>query len=187
MDIKAAESELILRQPQPADGPALHELIAACPPLDENSVYCNLLQCSHFAATSVVAERDGALVGSISGYLVPGRENTLFIWQVAVGAVARGEGLARRMLNHIVEREHCAGVEFMETTVTEDNAASWGLFESFARHWGAGLERSVMFDRATHFGGAHDSEILARIGPLQRPDSGRSDSARTDAKEKMTA
>ncbi|TGD73025.1 diaminobutyrate acetyltransferase [Mangrovimicrobium sediminis] len=187
MDVNSAKHTVVLRQPRPEDGAALHALIAACPPLDENSMYCNLLQCTHFAATTVVAERDGELVGAISGYLPPASPDTLFIWQVAVSAQARGEGLARRMLNHIVERESCAGVRFMETTVTDDNAASWALFESFAHHWHAPLQRSVMFERSAHFGDSHDTEFLARIGPLQRPATGWSDSARTDEKTRKTA
>ncbi len=163
-----SKADLCLREPRSEDGAALHALIEACPPLDLNSVYCYLLQCSHFAATSVVAERDGELVGAITGYLPPAQPDTLFIWQVAVSDKARGEGLARRMLNHIVDRDACAAVSFMNTTVTEDNAASWALFESFARGRDAALERSVMFDRESHFRGAHDTEFLARIGPFQR-------------------
>ncbi|MFV8819048.1 diaminobutyrate acetyltransferase [Haliea sp. E17] len=162
------KSALLLRKPQAQDGAALHALIEACPPLDLNSVYCYLLQCSHFAATSVVAERAGELVGAITGYRPPAQGDTLFIWQVAVSDKARGEGLARRMLNHIVDGEACAGVAFMETTVTDDNRASWALFESFARQREAPLQRSLKFDRETHFLGAHDSEYLARIGPFQR-------------------
>jgi L-2,4-diaminobutyric acid acetyltransferase len=57
----------------------------------------------------------------------------------------------------------------METTITEDNAASWKLFESFAGRRCATLERAVWFDRNRHFKGSHDSEIRARIGPLSRP------------------
>jgi len=187
MDINVAKGELRLREPRASDGAGLHALVASCPPLDANSVYCNLLQCTHFTDTSVVAERDGELVGAITGYLVPGREDTLFIWQVAVGARARGEGLASRMLDHIVGREYCAGVTHMETTVTEDNEASWALFQRFARNWEAPLERGVLFDRAQHFRGAHATEVLARIGPLQRSAVRKPAYASIAAREKKIA
>lgn len=187
MDMTTRNDNILLREPKPTDGARLHSLIAACPPLDENSVYCNLLQCSHFAATTVVAERNGALVGAISGYLLPERPDTLFIWQVAVSEQARGAGLAVRMLDHIVQRDYCAGVSYMETTVTGDNEASWAMFQRFASNWGAQLARSVCFDRAEHFQGHHDTEFLARIGPLQRPDASRAKSAITLVKEKMRA
>src|SRR3546814_13244218 len=59
------------RMPKAEDGAAISKLIAACPPLDRNSAYCNLLQCSHFADTCIVAERDGYIAGWISGYRPP--------------------------------------------------------------------------------------------------------------------
>jgi len=129
-------------------------------------MYCNLLQCSHFAATSVVGELDGEIVSAISGYLVPGRPATLFIWQVAVSESVRGRSLGRHMLNHILGRKVCADVAYLETSVTESNRSSWGMFEGFARRLGAPIERSPFFEKAAHFGGAHETELLARIGPL---------------------
>ena len=106
-------------------------------------------------------------MGFISAYLVPGRTDTLFVWQVAVGASARGQGLATRMLDALLQRPGCRGVTHMETTVTASNDASWALFEGFARKHGAPLRRSTLFDRNTDFNGEHESEILARIGPLE--------------------
>lgn len=125
-----------------------------------------MLQCSHFRHTSVVAEIEADIVGAITGYLVPERPDTVFVWQVAVGSAARGQGLALRMLDHIVDRHACRDVRFMETTITEDNAASWGLFRKFAEARGAGLSQEVGFDRDVHFGGQHDTEIQVRIGPF---------------------
>ena len=159
--------QVTLRTPEHRDGAALHRLVAECPPLDENSLYCNLLQTTHFADTCVAAEQAGHLVGFISAYLVPGRTDTLFVWQVAVGASARGQGLATRMLDALLQRPGCRGVTHMETTVTASNDASWALFEGFARKHGAPLRRSTLFDRTTDFNGEHESEILARIGPLE--------------------
>ena len=159
--------QITLRTPERRDGAALHKLVAECPPLDQNSIYCNLLQSTHFADTCVAAEQAGSLVGFISAYIVPGRPGTLFVWQVAVGARARGQGLATRMLNHLLSRPACRAVTHLETTVTASNDASWSLFEGFARKHGASLERSTLFARDTDFEGAHESEILARIGPLE--------------------
>ena len=71
--------DIALRSPVLGDGMAVFRLVENCPPLDMNSSYCNLLQCSHFADTSVVAQMNGALLGFIAGvtgigggvYLVP--------------------------------------------------------------------------------------------------------------------
>ena len=155
-----------LRRPTPLDGMDVFQLVKDCPPLDGNSSYCNLLQCSHFSSTSVAAEENGTLIGFISGYLVPERPNTLFVWQVAVAQSARGQGLARRMLQHILMRDNCSEVCYLETTITQTNQASWGLFRGVARHLVAELHSSVMFDHKEHFNGLHDSEELVRIGPF---------------------
>jgi len=161
------ETEIALRSPRAEDGAAVYQLIAECPPLDTNSMYCNLLQCAHFSATSVAAELNGDIVGFISGYTQPDKPDTLFIWQVAVGKKARGQGLAGRMLKEILARPACEAVRFIETTITPDNQASWALFESLTRKLGTELKRSVMFERQQHFAGQHETEMLARIGPVK--------------------
>lgn len=156
-----------LRPPRRSDGPAIHALIAACPPLDVNSVYAYLLQCEHFAGTGVVAECDGRLDGFISAYLRPGRPDVLFVWQVAVHARARGHGLGARMLEAILARPACAQVQYLETTVGPDNAASRAMFGGVARRLDAGIEESELFPASLFGEGqAHEDERLLRIGPF---------------------
>ncbi|WP_439134888.1 diaminobutyrate acetyltransferase [Pseudomaricurvus sp.] len=158
--------EIVLRNPVSEDGMNVYKLVAACPPLDTNSSYCNLLQCSHFASTSVAATLDGELVGFISGYVIPERPDTVFVWQVAVGEAARGCGLATKMIKFILSQPACEKVSFLETTITEDNKASWALFTGAAKKLDAEISSSVFFDKDTHFQGEHDSEMLVRIGPF---------------------
>ena len=158
--------QTLLRVPLPEDGVAVNQLVERCTPLDPNSLYCNLLQCSHFANTSIAAFLKGELVGFISAYCVPERANTLFIWQVAVDESARGLGLAGKMIEGLLERESCKAIDFIETTITEDNQASWRLFEGVARRLEAELKRSVMFDKVEHLNNEHASEMLVKIGPL---------------------
>jgi L-2,4-diaminobutyric acid acetyltransferase len=158
--------QLLLRHPRSTDGHEVNRLIARCKPLDTNSTYCNLLQCLHFADTCMLAEDedDGTLLGFISAYRKPKEPDTLFVWQVAIDKRARGEGLARRLLDTLLESDACRGVTRIETTITADNAASWGLFESVARDRGDGLGvRHVLFDQERHFDGDSKSEILYRI------------------------
>jgi L-2,4-diaminobutyric acid acetyltransferase len=152
--------------PQAEDGPAVTALIGACPPLDTNSAYCNLLQCTHFAATSILAELNGGAAGWISAYRPPDAPHELFVWQVAVHQAARGRGLGGRMLDALLDRPACRGVTTLTTTVTEPNAASWAMFTAFAHRHGAAIARRPLFDRHVHFAGAHDTEHLVSIGPL---------------------
>lgn len=154
------------RPPRPEDGAQVHQLVSECQPLDQNSVYCNLLQCSHFRDTSVAVDMGDQLVGFISGYLIPDRPDTLFIWQVAVHEQARGLGLASQMLLEILRRPQCAKVSYLETSITADNQASWGLFKRLADRLGTNTQDSILFDRDRHFRGQHDTEYLVKIGPF---------------------
>lgn len=129
-------------------------------------MYCNLLQCSHFSNTSVIAVSGNEVVGFISAYLIPERANTLFVWQVAVGSQARGQGLATRMLQHILARPYCHDICYLETTITESNKASWALFNGLSSKLNTELHSSVMFDRIEHLDDAHDTEMLVSIGPF---------------------
>ena len=156
-----------LRPPNAEDGYALHQLIARCPPLDCNSVYCNLLHCSDFADTAIAAENaEGQLVGFISGYRPPSRPDTLFVWQVAVDPSQRGQGLALRMLLTLTERLAAQGVRYLETTISPDNAASQALFKKAFARLHINFDTRTLFSRAEHFAGQHEDEELYRAGPL---------------------
>lgn len=160
---------ITLSRPISRDGAHVHQLIQRCPPLDTNSLYCNLLQCDHFADTSVIAKADKHTVGFISGYLLPSQPQTLFIWQVAVDEAARGQGLANKMLNALLARPHLNQVNRIETTITTDNKASWALFTKFAKHQQATLTKTEYFMRDEHFLNAHDSEWLVAINLSYAP------------------
>lgn len=151
-----------LRKPTAEDGAAIWELVRQCKPLDENSMYCNLIQADHFADTCVVAEVDDQILGWVSGYIVP-NEDTFFVWQVAVSPQARGMGLGKKMLNHLVNRDSCDDVDELRTTITKDNEASWALFRSFADHVNGDLDHEPHFIRDDHFDGQHATEHMVTI------------------------
>ncbi len=155
-----------IRAPRAEDGHDVHQLIAACPPLDTNSAYCNLLQCSHFAQSSALAICATKPMGFVSGYTLPEHPSTLFIWQVAVHPDARGMGLGKAMIKHILQRDFPASVTSVHTTITAENDKSHCLFNSLARDLSANITTTVMFDRDQHFGGKHATEVLWQIGPF---------------------
>lgn len=161
-----AGAALTMRQPRPEDGPAVTDLVRACPPLDTNSPYLHLIQCSQFAETCVLAERDDRAVGWISAHRPPSDPGQIFVWQVAVHPDARGIGLGGLMLDELIARPAVRGATHLAATVTRDNDASWALFGGFARRRGLVLRRRTWFERHRHFAGIHSTEWLATIGPL---------------------
>src|SRR5699024_3870995 len=86
----------------------------------------------------------------------------LMIWQVAVDDAARGHGLASRMLDYLVET---TSAQSLETTVTDDNAASNRLFASLAERHGANHDITALFT-PDMYPDNHDTEYLHSIGPL---------------------
>ncbi len=157
------EGTVTFRKPIREDGAEIWELIRSCKPLDENSMYANLLQSDHFRDTCVVAELDGAIVGWISAYLMPQDAECVFVWQVAVSPDARGIGLGTRMLGALMRREETSDAKRMQTTITLDNDASWALFRKFAEKSGADLSSEAHFTRDTHFQGEHATEHMVTI------------------------
>ena len=151
-----------LRRPTATDGADIWALVKSCKPLDQNSMYANLIQADHFRDTCVVAELDGEIVGWVSGHLIPDRQ-ALFVWQVAVGEKARGLGLGKQMLLDLIARDACNGATALKTTITENNTASWGLFKSLAGAVGGELVDAPHFERHAHFDGQHETEHLVTI------------------------
>lgn len=161
-----APSAVSLAVPTVPDGAALWRVARDSGTLDLNSSYAYLLWCRDFADTSVVARRDGEVIGFITGYLRPTSLHTLFVWQVAVDARERGTGVGARMLDGLVDRLTPAGVRYLETTVTADNVASNRLFRAFGARRSAGIERAELFGPAVFPDEGHEAEFRYRIGPL---------------------
>jgi L-2,4-diaminobutyric acid acetyltransferase len=160
-----ADTRISIGSPRIDDGVACWELAAATGVLDVNSRYAYLLWFRDFAATSVVARMDGAVVGFVTGYRRPDDPDALVVWQVAVDEAARGRGVAGRMLDALFDE--VPHVHHLETTITPDNEGSIALFTGFAGRRGAGVRRSELFGSDV-LGADHEPEILFRIGPIAR-------------------
>lgn len=156
-------STIDLRSPRLTDGANIWRLTRDTGVLDLNSSYHYLLWCRDFADTSVVATtKDDSLMGFVTGFFRPNDPSTLLIWQVAVDQAARGQGLGSRMLDYLVETTEA---KYLETTVTDDNAASKQLFASLAHRHEAPHDIQALFTPEMYPDG-HDTEYLHRIGPL---------------------
>lgn len=168
MTIDAEFDGITLRLPAREDGAALHTLVRLNPPLDMNSVYCNVLQCTHFSDTCILAEKEGRLIGYVTGYLMPGDPEIYFLWQVGVSPEGRGHGLAVKMIQAILARDFCRNVRELNTTITRTNEASRRLFQSLAEKENAEITEEENYFPEEVLGG-HKAESLFRIRPLSTP------------------
>lgn len=155
-----------MREPNLADGAAVWELIKNTKILDVNSSYSYLLWCSHFNETSVVIEADDKIIGFVSGFIKPTDKQRLFIWQVAVAEAGRGQGLATKMLHHLLEREGLEDIHYIETTISPSNIPSQRLFQSLARDLKTNIHVSDCFTSEDFPEEGHEDEQLHEIGPF---------------------
>lgn len=159
-------TDIVFRAPDAMDAGAVRKLIARSGTLDQNSFYCNILQCSHFAQTCVVAECGDEVLGWTSGYVPPQQPDTYFVWQICVAPQARSTGLARRMIRWALGRPALRDVSQIECTITADNRGSWAMFGALARDLAAPVASAPHLLRDTHFLGSHASEDKVTIGPF---------------------
>lgn len=151
----------------------MQRLVVASDVLDVNSTYTYLLMATHFADTTIVAERDNQVCGLITGYHPPARPEVLFVWQVAVASSARGTGLAGTMLDSLtarVRRDRRGHPVTVEATVAPSNSVSRRLFGAFARRHGVPmLEQPFFRSDQLSADGKHEDEPILRIGPISTP------------------
>jgi L-2,4-diaminobutyric acid acetyltransferase len=165
--LETIDVPISLRKPQLEDAATMWRIVSEDEVLDTNSCYLYLLLCRDFAETCIVAEREGELVGFVTGYRAPSNLKALFVWQVVVAPQARRQGLAKRMILALAQSQPAHAIEFIEATITPSNAPSRALFAALASHWDTGIAYSKCFE-PPHFGGpGHEAEELVRVGPIQ--------------------
>ncbi|RWP85331.1 MAG: diaminobutyrate acetyltransferase [Mesorhizobium sp.] len=155
------------RKPTSNHAAGVGALIALCPQLAPNSLYCDLLLCTHFADTCTVAERAGEVVGWLSAYRPPNEPSTLFMWQIAVHPAVRNTGVGKGLIVSALNRPCCKSVTHIKATIALTNKASNSLFAILARDLGAPIQQVLWFDRDAHFNGLYESEYMISIGPIK--------------------
>ncbi|MFD1037463.1 diaminobutyrate acetyltransferase [Virgibacillus byunsanensis] len=151
--------------PTVEDGAAMWELVNNST-LDQNSAYKYVMMAEFFAETCVVARENDELVGFITAFIPPERQDVVFVWQVGVDSSQRGKGIASKMLTELVNRDACEDVQYVEATVTPSNKASQSLFRGFAEKNQTNCEVNDFFPEAVFPGEGHEAEQSFRIGPI---------------------
>ncbi|WP_261753337.1 diaminobutyrate acetyltransferase [Tenuibacillus multivorans] len=135
--------------------------------LDQNSVYKYILMCEFFADTCVVAKEGDKVVGFVTAFIPPEKQDVVFVWQIGVDSSQRGKGIASKILNELINRDACRDVRFLEATVTPSNKASQSLFKGLARHHDTDCQVYDFFSEDLFPSDEHEEERCFRIGPLK--------------------
>jgi L-2,4-diaminobutyric acid acetyltransferase len=159
------DGELTTRRAVPADAASIWRFVQRGDALESNSAYAYVLLSDHFRDTCWVTLDGDALAGFVAAYRPPRQPDTVFVWQVGVGAEWRGRGVAGELLHSLADG--CGPqVRYLEATVTPDNAASERLFRGFARRKSAALDVSEGYGASLFPDGRSQPERLFRIGPF---------------------
>ncbi len=160
------DSRIKITTPSKKDGCAIANLIERCPPLDLNSTYHYLIQSHYFNSTCSIAFDSNKVVAFVSGFINPSKNNSLFIWQVAIDESYRGKGLGIELIEFILNRNK--NIVSIETTITEANKASRRMFEKIQEKYQTKISELILFDKEKDFSDEHDTEILIEIGPIDQ-------------------
>ncbi|TDF97285.1 diaminobutyrate acetyltransferase [Paenibacillus piri] len=161
------ETAIRFRRPEKKDGTPIWKLIQQTEALDVNSAYCYILLSDYLRDTCVIAEEEEKIVGFISAFRAPSRNDTLFVWQIAVAPSKQRRGIARRMLKELLARECCSDVVYIEATVSPSNLASRGLLLRLAKDYRMECHLSAGYaDALFPVEARHEEELLFRLGPL---------------------
>lgn len=147
---------------QGSDGAALWQMAKDGGNLELNTPYCYLMMAELFGQTTLVAQNGQGPAGFVMAFPPPERPDTVFVWQIGVSPQARGQGLATKLLQALMQR---SGAAYLEASVTPSNQASLALFRGAARRWGADCQEGT-FLAAAQFPHPHEDELLLRIGPV---------------------
>lgn len=161
-----AGDQIIFRNPTVSDGAGMWTLVKETGALDPNSAYMYLLLAKDFSDTCIVAEKDGKIIGFVSGYRPPARPDSVFLWQVGVHPSMHGQGLGKRLVAAFLNSRGAKDATLLEATIAPSNRASQSLFKAIARDIDADLRITEGFTEDHFPGTGHEAEELYLIGPL---------------------
>jgi L-2,4-diaminobutyric acid acetyltransferase len=158
-------SAIKITHPRKEDGISVAELIKRCPPLDLNSTYHYLIQSHYFSKTCSIAFDNKKVVAFVSGFINSSKNNSLFIWQVAIDENYRGKELGIELIEFILNQNK--NLDSIETTVTKNNISSRRMFQKICEKYKSRISELILFDKEKDFANKHDSEMLIKIGPFK--------------------
>ncbi|HSN83364.1 MAG TPA: GNAT family N-acetyltransferase [Polyangiales bacterium] len=154
-----------IRRPRAEEGSAIWDLVRRSEPVGPDARHVLPLLVSNFADTCLVAEIEGALVGFVGGYRTPTPPESVLVWQIDVDAGFREQGLGNALLHALIRCPGCAGVEYLEATVSSANVATRRLLAGFARDLDTACEVTEGAS-GSPLASASDADEILRVGPI---------------------
>lgn len=157
---------LNIQKPDITDGKEIWKLIKRTGNLDLNSEYCYFMLSDLFREHCAVVKSpdENDILGYVSCIPRQNDSQTLFVWQVCTDPRIQKRGMAKKMIQFVIENQS-EKVAYIEATISDDNAGSQALFSSLAKSYQAEIKKELYID-ARDFNNSHESEYIYRIGKL---------------------
>lgn len=165
--VTTSNDSITFTKPKTSDSIAMWELVKQST-LDNNSPYSYLMMCEFFSDTCVITKVNDEVIGFITAFIPPKKQNVIFIWQVGVSSTQRGKQIASKMIYELLSREASKHVRYIEATVTPSNIASQALFNGLARKLNTNVTTKVLFPKELFPQTSHEEEVNFRIGPIHK-------------------
>ncbi len=158
--------ELEIRSTKREDGAEIWDLVRRTGTLDLNSEYCYFMFADLFSKQCAVITslQTNEILGFVSCIIKGEREKTLFVWQVCTDKRVQKKGLAKKLIQFVINTQS-EKISFIETTISESNLASKNLFKSLAEYYTTKIEKST-YIASKQFKNGHEAEYLYKIGKL---------------------
>ncbi len=154
---------MLIRTINEKDLPEIRRFVRDCGSLGIHTLYSYWVLQEHFTPLCLVGEIEGAPAGLVTGIKSLSRENTAFLWQIAVHPAHRGKGLGRQLISAFAAEAKARGLRTIEFSIAPGNRASKACFQSCARSLGRPLEEIKALSLYDDLEGVSENEILYRI------------------------
>jgi len=158
-------TNFLFRKPEKQDAAEIYALLQPYKPyVGTSPLYTYLMICEYFCDTSVVVINDHhEIIGFMSGFLAPTKQQTLFIWEIAVKNGYHGNNLYIRMAKELYARNK---PRYIELTVNPSNTQSIKRINQLAEIFSCPCKVIPLFP-SEYFGDCkHEDEVLYRVGAI---------------------
>jgi L-2,4-diaminobutyric acid acetyltransferase len=131
-----------IRNCRETDVDEIRKFVKHSKPLDLHTVFTYWTLFKYFGDTCFVLEKEGRIIGFISGLLCSNQPDTLYLWQIGIDPDYRGNRYAEILIKRVVAAARAKGCKGLQITIAPENRSSYRLFSRFA------LEQKLTMDKA---------------------------------------
>ena len=118
-----------IRNPKESEFEKIYNFVSRCKPLESYGDHFYRIMLRYFNNTCLIAEEENNILGFILGVISQTDPKSYFLWQIGVNPEVQGQGIGRKMLEHIEIELKRKNINRIELTIDPENKASQKLFE----------------------------------------------------------